>query len=422
MDTANQQKPSSLRLTSRVSHRYLSTNFAEQAFYLLLEIDTVAELPLSRLPLNLCLVLDTSTSMKGTRLQQVKQGVKQIISQLRAEDALSIVTFSDKSTVLLPSQRRIDQGRVEGLLSSIRAKGGTEMLQGLTAGLEQLQVNQTEQTVNHLIFLTDGQTYGDEEECLTQSRTAGHQQISLTTMGVGDDWNERLLDQMATASGGNSLYIDSPQEITEAFQTTLQSLSSVISRELTMQVSPAAGVTLREGFQITPHISRLDTGQDEVLLGPLAHKTGKVLLLEFHIDTAISQKQPHLANLTIHGEAAPKAAYRHSNSTKIIAQFAENVGRHTIPSAIVTALGKLAIFKMQEKAMHDLEQGEVTAATRRLETMATRLLNIGEAELARAALLEAGRLAHTGQLSAEGRKKIRYGTRRLSLLSKEVRS
>jgi Ca-activated chloride channel family protein len=91
-----------------------------------------------------------------------------------------------------------------------------------------------------------------------------------------------------------------------------------------------------------------------------------------------------------------------------------------IPPPIVTALGKLAIFKMQEKAMADLEAGEISAATQRLETMATRLLNLGETDLARAALLEAGRLARTGDLSAEGRKKIRYGTRALSILPKEI--
>jgi hypothetical protein len=77
---------------------------------------------------------------------------------------------------------------------------------------------------------------------------------------------------------------------------------------------------------------------------------------------------------------------------------------------------------MQEKAIVDLESGRVSAATQRLETMATRLLNLGETDLARAALLEAGRLARTGDLSTEGRKKIRYGTRSLSILPKEIHS
>jgi Ca-activated chloride channel family protein len=76
---------------------------------------------------------------------------------------------------------------------------------------------------------------------------------------------------------------------------------------------------------------------------------------------------------------------------------------------------------MQERAMEEVQSGEIDAAVSRLKTVATRLLDIGEAELARAALLEAGRLAKTGSLSDEGRKKLRYGTRGLTILPKEVR-
>jgi hypothetical protein len=102
--------------------------------------------------------------------------------------------------------------------------------------------------------------------------------------------------------------------------------------------------------------------------------------------------------------------------------FDADLDRRTpVPPDIVSAMGKLTIYKMQERAMDEIEKGQIDAAVDRLKTMATRLLNLGEAELARAALLEAGRLAHTGALSAEGRKQIRYGTRGLTILPKEVR-
>jgi Ca-activated chloride channel family protein len=94
--------------------------------------------------------------------------------------------------------------------------------------------------------------------------------------------------------------------------------------------------------------------------------------------------------------------------------------RSPVPPDIVSAMGKLAIFKMQERVMEDIEQGDIEPAVSRLKTMATRLLDIGEVDLARAALLEAGRLAQTGSLSPTGRKKIRYGTRELTIVPKEV--
>jgi hypothetical protein len=102
--------------------------------------------------------------------------------------------------------------------------------------------------------------------------------------------------------------------------------------------------------------------------------------------------------------------------------FEPNANPNTpAPSHILSALAKVTIFQMQEGALTALEQGDVAGATHRLETMATRLLDMGEHQLARAALLEAGRLARSGNLSPAGRKAIKYGTRSLILSSPKER-
>jgi len=127
----------------------------------LLDISPDRDLPTSRLPLNLCLVLDRSTSMQGVRLQQVKEATHRIIDYLQPIDTFSLVVFSDRSEVLLPGQQDIDKALAKSVASTIQPSGGTEMLQGLLAGLKEIQANRTENAVNHIILLTDGQTYGD---------------------------------------------------------------------------------------------------------------------------------------------------------------------------------------------------------------------------------------------------------------------
>ena len=415
-------KSSALTLRSTLSHKFLLTGIEEQAFYVLLDVTPATDLPTSRLPLNLCLVLDRSTSMQGMRLQQVKEGTRQIVDRLNDDDALAVVVFSDRAEVILPSQKSIDKAMAKSIASTIQPSGGTEMLQGLTAGLKELERNRSPESVNHLILLTDGQTYGDEAECLERAEWAGLHQISLTTMGIGSDWNENLLDQMATASGGTSVYIDSPRKVVDVFKATIRSLSSVVARELTMSVNPMPGVLLHEAFQVTPHIHRLDLRAEKAVLGPLGTGNGKTILMEFRVGPESVPSKKRLMRITVDGDVPGQANRRTWEWVDIFGEFATKLeGNVEIPPAIVTALGKLAIFKMQEKAMADLESGRISAATQRLETMATRLLNLGETDLARAALLEAGRLARTGDLSAEGRKKIRYGTRALSILPKEIR-
>jgi Ca-activated chloride channel family protein len=411
---------SALSLRAIGSHKSLLAIPDEQAYYVLLNVTPASDLPTSRLPLNICLVLDRSTSMQGMRLQQVKEATRQIIDKLQPDDTLSLVVFSDRAEVLLPSQRNVDKAMAKSVASTIQPGGGTEMLQGLLAGLNEIDRNRSDTSVNHLILLTDGQTYGDEQACLEQAEAAGIRQISLSTMGIGSDWNEDLLDQMAALSGGTSTYIDSPRKVVDVFKDTVRNLGTVVARELVMTVNPRSGVRLQESFQITPHIRRLEVRGDRMVLGPLGTDQGKALLMEFRVQ-GLAPNEQRLMRITVEGDVPGQADRRSWEWVELTANVSETPDPDAdIPPPIVTALGKLAIYKMQEKAMADLEAGEISAATQRLETMATRLLNLGETDLARAALLEAGRLARTGDLSAEGRKKIRYGTRALSILPKEI--
>jgi Ca-activated chloride channel family protein len=400
-------KSSALSLRAIASHQTLLAIPEEQAYYVLLNATPASDLPTSRLPLNLSLVLDRSTSMQGMRLQQVKEATRQIIDKLQPEDALSLVVFSDRAEVLLPSQHNVDKAMAKSIASTIQPSGGTEMLQGLLSGLSEIERNQSDTSVNHLILLTDGQTYGDEQGCLEEAKAAGNRQISLSTMGIGSDWNEDLLDQMAALSGGVSTYI-------------VRSLGLVVARELVMSINPRSGIRLHEAFQITPHIRRLESRGDRMVLGPLGTDQSKAILMEFRVQ-GLPVNEQRLMRITVEGDVPGQANRRSWEWVELAAVISETPDPDAdIPPPIVTALGKLAIFKMQERAMADLEAGEISAATQRLETMATRLLNLGETDLARAALLEAGRLARTGDLSAEGRKKIRYGTRALSILPKEI--
>ena len=414
-------KSSALSLRAIASHQTLLAIPEEQAYYVLLNVTPASDLPTSRLPLNLSLVLDRSTSMQGMRLQQVKEATRQIIDKLQPEDALSLVVFSDRAEVLLPSQHNVDKAMAKSIASTIQPSGGTEMLQGLLSGLSEIERNQSDTSVNHLILLTDGQTYGDEQGCLEEAKAAGNRQISLSTMGIGSDWNEDLLDQMAALSGGVSTYIDSPRKVVDIFKDTVRSLGLVVARELVMSINPRSGIRLHEAFQITPHIRRLESRGDRMVLGPLGTDQSKAILMEFRVQ-GLPVNEQRLMRITVEGDVPGQVNRRSWEWVELAAVISETPDPDAdIPPPIVTALGKLAIFKMQEKAMADLEAGEISAATQRLETMATRLLNLGETDLARAALLEAGRLARTGDLSAEGRKKIRYGTRALSILPKEIR-
>ena len=425
MDDASEEgKPAALALRTIVSHQLMPTTNEEQALYLLLQVAPAADLPHIRLPLNVCLVLDRSASMGGTRLQQVKEAARQVIDMLQPDDALGVVVFSDRADVLLPSQRTVDKPRAWESLNDVQDGGGTEILQGLLAGLREVERCRTATSINALILLTDGQTYGDEPGCLEQARWAGSRQISLGPMGIGDDWNDSLLDDMASLSGGSSTYIDSPRRVVDAFCGAIQHLKAAVARQVTISVVPSPGVLLREVFLVVPHIQRLpladDTPARTALLGALCADPARVLLLEFRVGASMVGRQ-RLAQLTVRADIPAQLNRRSWSALDLTAGFSPSARSTTeVPPAIIAVLSKLAIFKIQEKMARDVDAGDIASATRRLEAMATRLMSLGETELARSTLLEAGRLVHSGALSAEGRKKIRYGTRALTTLPQEL--
>jgi len=419
-------RPPAFVLSTIVSHELMPCLGEPQTLYILVKISAAEEVESQRMPLNLCLVLDRSTSMKGARLQQVKEAARYIVDQMGDNDILSVISFSDRAETVVHGQWPADKAAARAAISRIQADGGTELLQGLKAGLEEISRWRRDNMLNSLILLTDGQTYGDDQACLEEAGWAGVQHIQLVTMGIGPDWNDDLLDRMAGLSGGTSLYIDSAAKISHAFQEQIHTLGDIFAQNLALLVHCGEGVEVREIFRIAPQINPLQLDDSQVALGLLEKQQPQVVLLEL----LVGSQQPgrtRLLQLALEGTvpAVGDQLVRIQRDVAVtctpdLAGAAGQVGRPPVPPDIVTAMGKLTIYKMQARAMAEIETGQIETAVNRLKTMATRLLNIGEAELARAALLEAGNLAQTGSLSGEGRKKLRYGTRGLTIVPKEV--
>jgi len=412
--------PLLLRITT--SQAILPSLGESQILYAMVELAASDKIESQRLPFNLCLVLDRSTSMKGGRLQQVKEAARYIVEQMEAEDVLTLIVFSDRAHLVLPGQRGIDKTAARIAINGIQSGGGTEILQGLQLGLEQVQRWNDQESISHLILLTDGQTYGDEDQCLEMAKLAGEKKISLTLMGVGVDWNDKLLDEMARFSGrpDASVYVDSTSKIAQAFHDRIHGLGNIFAHDLVMSVHLAQQSALKEVFRVSPQINRLYPTDGQIILGSLEKENPQAVMLELLVPS-LSPGEHRLFHIDVEGNvpAVGQQVVRAQHSVTL--PFNLELGkRGPVPPDIVAAMGKLAIFKMQERVMQDIEMGEIEPAVARLKTMATRLLDIGEVDLARAALLEAGRLSQTGNLSSAGRKKIRYGTRELTIVPKEV--
>nr|MBA3871723.1 VWA domain-containing protein [Anaerolineae bacterium] len=156
--------------------------------------------------LNLTLVLDHSNSMNGTRMDKVKVAAHQIIDQLSEQDILSVVAFNDRAEVIIAATPVTNKQNLKAKISMMAASGGTEIFNGLSKGLEQTKRYLGPKLVNHIVLLTDGNTFGDQEKCLDLAREASGLGISISAMGLGQEWNDEFLDELASSTGGTSSY------------------------------------------------------------------------------------------------------------------------------------------------------------------------------------------------------------------------
>ncbi len=220
----------SVRVTP--SRRVLSTLDEPQVLYLLLEIAPLRELARQKRPevrLNLTLVLDHSKSMKGLRLDKLKIAAIQIIENLNSQDRLSIVSFSDRADVLIPAGAVEDKTALRAQVNMIRADGGTEIYHGLRAGIDECRKYLSDRYVNHVILLTDGRTFGDEERCLELAEKAAAEGIGISAMGIGEEWNDEFLDALASRTGGTSTYVNSPTAVVRFLNERVRSLGDTLA-------------------------------------------------------------------------------------------------------------------------------------------------------------------------------------------------
>ena len=401
-----------------LSQSELSSLYDEQMLYLLTEIRPAAVEGGKRLPLNLCLVVDRSTSMQGVRLEHVKEAARQIIDELNDDDSLAVVTFNDRAEVVLPSSMGVNRPHAKAKVSSIIASGGTEILQGMQVGIGEVEKRLGQPVISHVILLTDGQTYGDEDDCLAEARLAGARRIGITAMGIGEDWNDALLDAVASQSGGTSAYIASPGQVRTLLQQRVRGLGSVFAQGLTLEFRCADGVRVENVWRASPHLERLASTGDVVDLGTMQADAPLTIVVE----ASVIQRPPgehRMLQLELIGDIPPLGRQREKLLRDIHCTFtAEEPQPGPVPPVILSVLTKVTIYRMQEQAWDRLDQGQVKAATRQLERVATRLFDLGETQLARAAMLEAGRLSQGAATTAKGRKEIKYGTRSLTLASR----
>lgn len=398
------------------SRKSISNSKNSQLVYALLDFGLISDparntdQSLSR---NIALILDSSTSMKGERLDIVKAAALDIVQHLNPGDILSVVQFSDRARVILPAGPRMDMNKTRQDIHMMAAGGGTEIYQGLLTGYNQLRKYLTGQYNSHIILITDGRTYGDEAACLSLAHRAALQGVTISGLGIGSEWNDPFIDDLARRTGGSSRYISDPQEIQKFLFEKFQDLENVVYPHASLDFQSVDNADITYSFRISPEPGNLPT-TPPIQLGSLKQGQNQKILIEFTLESVDGDPQKiELLNGTL-ALTTPDSSITPYQAPITLELPVSNKSESDPPAeAIVQAMSKLTLYRLQERAKLDLEEGRVDEAARRFQNLATHLLARGEGELARTVLKEANNLQENKNLSNQGSKEIKYGTRNL---------
>ncbi|HUY17980.1 MAG TPA: VWA domain-containing protein [Candidatus Binataceae bacterium] len=361
-----------------------------------------------RLPLNLGVVLDRSGSMYDERrLEFVIEAVKFLVDNLTADDKVSIVAFADKAQLIASPETVRDKAAAKRAIDDIdllEIGGGTQMALGMRMAIDEVKKNLTADRLNRVLVLTDGQTY--EETACIDLANQNREQMSFSAMGVGVEFNEKLLMRMSQDSHGKYHFIGDASAIPGIFEDELQGLRAVTVRNGRIDVSLSQGVQIREAFRASPEIYALGTplvGDDRKIsyeVGDLeAGVPGSVLLT-----LVLPPRRPgpvRIGQATFHYEV-PGVGERSIDTEVTVEYTLDRTLTSRVNGRVMNLVDQVSIAKLQSRAEEELKAGNVDRATRLLSNaiQGTQRLGNVKATQALAGLMDQVKKTQTLQTKA----------------------
>ena len=208
------------------------------------------------------LVLDRSGSMDGSKIAMARKAVTHAIRLLKPQDHMAVVCYDDQVDTLLartPASKEA-KGLAFSRLANIDARGSTNLSGGWLAGAHELQPEATDDViataergggsgaagVKRVLLLTDGLANAGEVDPQVLAATAvrlRREGITTSTFGIGADFDEELLSQLATQGGGHFYYIEKAGQIPDFFVSELGEALNVVARDAALEIMCPPGVT-----------------------------------------------------------------------------------------------------------------------------------------------------------------------------------
>jgi Ca-activated chloride channel family protein len=329
-----------------------------------------------RAPVNIAIVLDKSGSMQGQKIQHAKQAAIRAVQMLGPNDIVSIVTYDTNVHVLVPATKASDRRNIIRAINQIQAGGSTALFGGVSKGAYEVRKFLSNNRVNRVILMSDGlANHGPSTpgELGALGRSLGSEGITVSTIGLGLDYNEDLMTQLAMNSDGNHMFAETPEDVARAFEAELGDVLSVVAQEVSIIFTCADGTrpvrVLGREAEISGQRMRLSMNQ-------LYNEQTKFVILEVEVPATGASHNRRI------GEAEVRYTNMHTHSN-IKESFAVTVTGGKSPAAVERNVNKdimASVIHMQgvennKRALALRDKGEVEEAKKLLTSNSQFLLD-----------------------------------------------
>ena len=293
MTRPNESNRTETSLRARTDRRFVRSTHRSERFVLVeLEAPPAAQKP-TRDPVNLAFVLDRSGSMSGAKIELAKRAIETAVDRLLPTDRFAVVCYDDRIDVVVEGTSASREAKTNAMerLRAIDARGSTDLGGGYLRGAEQVALAVADagsgQGVNRVLLLTDGlanQGITDPAELTKHAGELRARGVTTTTFGVGEDFDEALLQGMADAGGGHFYFIGNAAQIQDLIASEVGELLQVVARDVNLVITAPDGLEPRT---LSPYGIERRGSRHHVLVGDLVaeQRIEVVLRLKFQYGT-----------------------------------------------------------------------------------------------------------------------------------------
>ena len=316
-----------------------------------------------RPPVNVAIVLDKSGSMAGDKMRKAKMAAINAVNRLQANDIISIIAYDNGVQVLVPATKVSDKEAIIKQIQSLDAQGGTALFSGVSKGAAEVRKFIKKESVNRVILLSDGQANqgpSSPAELGELGVSLIKENISVSTIGLGNGYNDDLMIRLASKSDGNHIFAETPQQLIAAFNRELGDVLSVVAQEIVININCAPGV---RPVRVLGREAEIQEQKVLVHMNQINSKQEKFIILEVEIPSADSGSTQKIASTSV-SYSNMQTKVSHSLSSQLAVRFSKDqklIDKSLDQNTMIACISLQATLR-NGQAMKLRDQGKVQEA------------------------------------------------------------